>query len=104
MIPKTLDYLDVTEWKRLILTNDRDDVLKLMEKGYIVCIVPQMFFSKSGIYGLHLDSDPHEMSKEESEKKLTGFEESARKANVKLNQCGIPLEQQDQNLSPKQTE
>lgn len=72
-------YPDISDMKCLQITNSRRVALHLIESGYTTCLVPQMFFSDTGLYGLHSLGDSEKRTKEEAEQFLSDQEENIRK-------------------------
>lgn len=65
----------------MIFTNDRDEVISLIQTGEYSCMLcPQMFGSETGYYGLFASDQPKTRTKEEAETWLSGIEKSGRKA------------------------
>lgn len=75
------DFMDITDWTRFVVTNDRDRAVQMLEDGYILCLVPQMFLLETGVYGLHLCEFPKIISREDAEKEISSFEASVRASN-----------------------
>lgn len=75
------DFMDITDWNSFVVTNDRNKAVQMIEDGYILCLVPQMFLSETGVYGLHLCESPKIIPREDAEKEISSFEESVRASN-----------------------
>lgn len=83
------EYVD----SKMIFTNDRKEVINLIQTGEWDCtLCPQMFGSESGCYGLFSTNKLTKRTKEEAESWLSGIERSGRKAfsNEPFNPADLP--------------
>jgi hypothetical protein len=65
----------------MIFTNDREEVISSIQTGEWDCaLCPQMFGSEYGCYGLFIPDKPQKRTREEAEERLSGIEQSGRKA------------------------
>lgn len=86
MVDRTISYsvLDGDGIERIIVTNSRDHAIQLMEQGYTLFTVPQMFNKEDGEITLYLDTQgqnpsPNRMTKESASRVLADYETSSRK-------------------------
>lgn len=74
----TFSYPDLSGMEPLFITNSRNQALRLIQDGFIPCLLPQMFLSETGLYGLHSTDVVQKRTPVEAEHLLAKDEENAR--------------------------